>query len=75
MTHRTATRILDVRAGDVLEGVEGSVTTRIKLLYVSRQTKSTFAFYARHMNRLSDGIVRMNDGNPSHTIEVRRAAK
>jgi hypothetical protein len=30
------------------------------------------AFYARHVNRLSDPIVRMNDGNPSHTIEVQR---
>lgn len=38
MMHQTATRMLDVRAGDVLEGAEGTVTTRIKLLYVSRQT-------------------------------------
>lgn len=33
-----------------------------------------FSFYARHMNRLSDVFVRMNDGNPSHTIEVKRAS-
>lgn len=33
----------------------------------------TVAFYARHMNRLSDAVVTMNDGNPSHTIAVRRA--
>lgn len=32
-----------------------------------------FAFYARHVNRLADPIVRMNDGIPSHVIEVRRA--
>jgi hypothetical protein len=32
----------------------------------------TMSFYARHVNRLSDPIVRMNDGNPSHTIEIRR---
>jgi hypothetical protein len=32
-----------------------------------------FSFYARHVNRLSDPIIRMNDGNPSHTIEIRRA--
>lgn len=39
------------------------------------QTTKTFAFYARHINRLSDVIVRLNDGNPSHTIEVRRVAR
>lgn len=33
----------------------------------------SFSFYARHVNRLSDPIIRMNDGNPSHTIEIRRA--
>lgn len=33
----------------------------------------TLVFYARHENRLSDSIVRMNDGNPSHVIEVARA--
>ena len=35
-------------------------------------TGRTLSFYARHKNRLSDPIVRMNDGNPSHVIEVRR---
>jgi len=39
------------------------------------KTASTFAFFARHVNRLTDAIVRMNDGNPSHTIEVRRAIR
>jgi hypothetical protein len=39
------------------------------------QTTRTFGFYARHINRLSDVIVRLNDGNPSHTIEVRRVAR
>ncbi len=33
-----------------------------------------FSFYARHMNRLADAEIRMNDGNPSHTIEIRRAS-
>ena len=33
----------------------------------------TFSFFARHPNRLSDPIVGMNDGNPTHKIEVRRA--
>lgn len=29
-----------------------------------------FAFYARHMNRLCDPIVNMNDGNPLNLIKV-----
>ena len=29
-------------------------------------------FYARHMNRLNDGITRLNDGNPLHVIEIQR---
>lgn len=39
------------------------------------QASKNFAFYARHITRLSDAIVRLNDGNPSHTIEVRRVAR
>lgn len=39
------------------------------------QAAKNFAFYARHINRLSDAIVRLNDGNPSHVIEVRRVAR
>lgn len=30
------------------------------------------AFYARHVNRLADDTIGMNDGNPLHRIEVRR---
>lgn len=30
------------------------------------------AFFARHVNRLSDAVVRLNDGNPLHVIEVQR---
>lgn len=29
-------------------------------------------FFARHVNRLSDAVIRLNDGNPLHVIEVRR---
>lgn len=29
-----------------------------------------FSFYARHMNRLDDVIINLNDGNPTHTIQV-----
>lgn len=33
---------------------------------------TAIVFYARHVNRLADAVIRMNDGNPSHVIEVRR---
>jgi hypothetical protein len=33
----------------------------------------SYAFYARHINRLSDPVIRLNDGNPHHVIEIRRA--
>lgn len=36
------------------------------------QSGKTFCFYARHLNRLSDTIVNLNDGNPNHTIQLRR---
>ena len=49
-----------------------SVRVVLTMLNGFKSGKS-FAFYARHMNRLSDTFVRMNDGNPSHTIEIRRA--
>ena len=32
----------------------------------------TFVFFARHPNRLNDTVVRMNDGNPLHSIEVKK---
>lgn len=39
------------------------------------KTNQTFAFYVRHANRLTDPVVRLNDGRPEHTIEVRRASR
>ena len=48
-------------------GPEYSHTVRIVLGYKGRNV----AFYARHINRLSDAEVNLNDGNPSHTIKVR----
>jgi hypothetical protein len=44
-------------------------------LYLLNGFKSgkTVVFFARHANRLNDAVVNMNDGNPSHTIAVRRS--
>lgn len=30
----------------------------------------SFAFYARHPNRLGDPIVNVNDGNPTHKLAI-----
>ncbi len=30
------------------------------------------AFYARHVNRLGDAVVALNDGNPLHRIDIRK---
>lgn len=30
-----------------------------------------YAFYARHINRLSDPVVNLNSGNPLHAIQLR----
>jgi len=32
----------------------------------------TVTFYARHINRLSDSLVNLNDGNPLHKIQIRK---
>jgi hypothetical protein len=39
--------------------------------WIGRSTRPV-AFYVRHVNRLSDDTIGMNDGNPMHRIEVRR---
>lgn len=51
-------------------GKEYGYSVRVTLTFSSGRVVS---FYARHPNRLSDSVVRMNDGNPFHTIEVSRA--
>jgi hypothetical protein len=56
-------------------GAEYSHCVRV-VLAMSNGFKAgkTFAFYARHPNRLGDIVIRMNDGNPLHVIEIVRAS-
>lgn len=44
----------------------------VKVVLVLRGDR-VVVFYARHQNRLGDTTVRLNDGNPLHAIEIRRA--
>lgn len=51
-------------------GKEYGYSVRVTLTFPNGRVLS---FYARHPNRLSDDVIRMNDGNPLNTIEVNRA--
>jgi hypothetical protein len=57
-------------------GAEHSHAVKVTLKFLNGfNSGKTFGFYARHMNRLSNGVVSMNDGRPEHRIEVTRQAK
>lgn len=47
-----------------------SVAVTFRMLNGYKSGKS-FTRYARHVNRLSDTFINMNDGNPLHKITVR----
>lgn len=51
-------------------GAEYSHQARVRL---SRHGV-TVTFWARHPNRLKDATTRLNDGMPSHTIEIQALA-
>jgi hypothetical protein len=62
-----------VRAVEAL-GAEYSHSVKVTLQFVNGfGAGRVISFYARHPNRLSDAVISMNDGNPTHRIEVRRA--
>ena len=52
---RTATGTLMVRAGDVLEGVEGRTTTRILVVYVSEETLLARQLWSRRADGMAVG--------------------
>jgi hypothetical protein len=56
-----------------LLGAEYSYAVRIALQFFNGNASTRIvSFYARHPNRLADGRIRLNDGNPTHTIEIVR---
>lgn len=64
---RTATGTLTVRAGDVLEGIEGRTTTRILVVYVSEET-----LLARHLwSRRGDVDTGRSSGEETWTLSCR----
>ena len=70
---KDSTAIVDIRP----LGKEYGYSVKVTLTFVSGPSLvykgRVVSFYARHPNRLSDDVVRLNDGNPLHTIEVRLA--
>jgi hypothetical protein len=84
----TGTRVVIVKgcnARDVVKGTHAVVTVtplgaeyghsvRVTLQFLNGTGAGRLVpFYARHLNRLSDPVVRLNDGNPLHVVEIRRA--
>jgi len=53
-------------------GAEYSHSVRVTLFFLNTFIAGkTLVFYARHENRLADAVINLNDGNPSHSIQVR----
>lgn len=64
------------RVDDVRElGADYSHSVRVSFTMLNGfKSGKSFVFFARHINRLSDVIVSLNDGDPGHTIQIRRKA-
>lgn len=57
-----------------LLGADCSHMVKVVLLLLNGpKSGRRVAFYARHVNRLADAVLSMNDGNPGHRIEISRA--
>ena len=57
-------------------GKEYGYSVKVALYFLNgKWAGKTLVFNARHPNRLSDSVVRMNDGNPFHTIEVEQLTR
>lgn len=66
-------------ARDVKKGTRAVIAEIIPRERGSAQVRIAFganriiSFYVQHTNRLNDLFPAMNDGNPSHRIQLRRA--
>lgn len=64
----TSARVTDVKE----LGAAYSHSVRVSMRFLNGfRAGRTVSLYARHINRLSDVAVRLNDGNPDHTVQVR----
>lgn len=54
-------------------GAEGGHFVKVTLQFLNGfQAGKSRSLYARHINRLSDPIVNLNDGNPCHKVQIRK---
>lgn len=44
------------------------------VLAMLRGDGKAHVLFARHPNRLADAVIRLNDGNPTHTVEIVRGS-
>jgi hypothetical protein len=42
----------------------------VRVVVENRALRTHQAWFARHINRLSDAVINLNDGNPFHTLKI-----
>lgn len=52
-------------------GAEYSHSVAVHMTRLNGFGPKTITLYARHLNRLADAVLNLNDGNPLHTVQVR----
>ncbi len=52
-------------------GADYSHSVAVRLSRLNGFGPNTITLYARHPNRLADAVLNLNDGNPTHTVQVR----
>ena len=54
-------------------GADYSHSVHVSLEHINGPKHNTLqAWYARHINRLNDETINLNDGNPLHAIKIRK---
>lgn len=54
-----------------IESLGADFSHQVKVVFTTNGVR-TLTFYARHINRLSDDAINLNDGNPLHKITIKR---
>lgn len=69
LTRGTRARVCEVEP----LGRDYSYSVRVRLFIQNGTRAGDFVnLYARHVNRLSDVVVNLNDGNPLHLVKIMR---
>lgn len=57
---------------EVVQPMGRDYSHMVKIRLCVLDTGKAYGFWARHVNRLTDPVVALNDGNPNHKIQVRK---